>query len=53
MDEKIREEKLTNSMKQIVPVEKITVAQLVKIYRAFYGTRKVITLFTRAPLLLI
>jgi hypothetical protein len=50
MDEEIREETLTNSMSQIVPVEKITVAQLFKICRAFYGTRKVITVFTRAPL---
>jgi hypothetical protein len=38
---------ITNSMEQR-PVEKLTVAQLVKIFPAFYGNRRFITVFTTA-----
>jgi hypothetical protein len=46
---KIGGKTLTNCMQQIAPDEKLTVAQLVKMCRAFYGTQRVIALFTRAP----
>jgi hypothetical protein len=39
---------VTNSIEQN-PFEKLIVTQLVKKFPAFYGTRKIVTVFTRAP----